>query len=77
MNVVIDGVLYVPVCKAHPLAQHIAVGLASQFWGVLDPNDEKTPGRLEGLTVEIREDGSGLSIDAVVADVLEAIQKYQ
>ena len=76
MEVIIDGVRHVPVCDAHPLAKQIAVGLVAPFWGLLDPNDPKTPDRLRGLTIEVREDGRGETIDDVVAEILEAIQKY-
>ena len=76
MDVVIDGVRYVPVCDAHPLAKQIAVGLAASFFGVLDPSDAETLDRLRGLTIEVREDGRGETIDDVVAEILEAIQKY-
>jgi len=76
MEVVIDGVRYVPVCEAHPLAKQIAVGLVASFWRGMDPNDPKTPERLEGLTIRVHEDGKGPTIDEAVAEILAVIQKY-
>jgi hypothetical protein len=75
-EVIIDGVRYVPVCDAHPLAKQIAVGIVAQYWGELDPNDPKTPGKIEGLTIDVREDGQGVSVENAVSDILEAISRW-
>ena len=60
----------------HPLAKQIAVGIVAQYWGELDPNDPKTPGKIEGLTIDVREDGQGVSVENAVSDILEAISRW-
>lgn len=61
--------------EAHPLAKQIAVGLVAQYWGELDPDDHSLPDKLDGLTVDIREDGEGISIDDAISAILDAMRQ--
>ena len=73
MEVVIDGVRYVPVVEAHANAKAIMCCLAESFWGVLKPDDPDLAGKLDGLRVRVYDDEKGEPIADVVASIIEAI----
>lgn len=75
MEVIIDGVRYVPVVDAHPDMNAIARGLLKSFYGDVDKNDPDLAQKMESITVRVYDDGQGESIESVLADIASELGK--
>lgn len=72
MEVIIDGVRYVPAIEASADMKSIARGLLASFWGhVGDDLAEK----MDGITVRVFDDGQGEPIEKVLADIATELAK--
>lgn len=71
-SVVIDGVIYVPVMKSSPDMEKIARGLMMDFWGEIAMDMEKA---MDGLSVRVYDDGEGLPIKEVLANIAQQLAK--
>lgn len=74
MEVIIDGVKYVPVMEANANMEAIARGLIYSFWGEAC-NKSTLPEKMEGLTVRVFDDGKGEPIENVLADIARELGK--
>jgi hypothetical protein len=74
VEVIIDGVRYVPVTEANPNMEAIAAGLISSFWGEVGRGDDLAE-KMEGLTVRVYDDGDGDSLESVLADIARELAK--
>jgi hypothetical protein len=74
MEVIIDGVRYVPVVEANPNMEAIAAGLVANFWGYVGRGEELKR-QMERLTVRVFDDGVGEPIESVLADIARELQK--
>jgi hypothetical protein len=74
VEVIIDGVRYVPVVEANPNMEAIAAGLISSFWGEVGRGEDLAK-KMEGLTVRVYDDGVGDSLESVLADIARELQK--
>ncbi len=73
MEVIINGMRYVPVTEANPNMKAIARGLLASFWGSVSDNDLAE--KMEGITVRVFDDGKGEPIEKVLADIAEELAK--
>lgn len=68
MEVIIDGVRYVPVIDSSADMKAIARGLLVSFWGHR-VSDENLAEKMKGITVQVYDDGGGDPIEKILTDI--------
>lgn len=73
MEVIINGIRYVPVMESNPNMNAIAKGLLKSFWGSF-PKDDKLKEDMEGMYVCVNDWEAGIPIEDALADISKALQ---
>jgi len=73
VEVVINGIRYVPVTEANADIKKIAIGLLASCLGVV--SEERLTEALDDIHVSVNDWGEGLPIKDVLADIVEALGK--
>ena len=71
-SVIIDGVVYAPVTQSNPDMEKIARGLLMSFYG---ESNDRIESMMDGITVRVYDDGEGVSIQEVLADIANQLAK--
>lgn len=71
MDVMIEGVRYVPAIEATSNMRAIARGLIADFWGVVKDCDLEE--KMEGLYVRVMDDGNGVPVEEILANIAAAL----
>ena len=71
MDVVINGVRFVPAIEANRDMRAIARGLIAEFWGCV--KDSELEEKIDGLTVRIMDDGQGTPVEVILAHIADAL----
>ena len=74
MKVMIDGVEYVPAMQVHPAMDDIAFALAGVFWGTGYARTLGLEKVLDGLCVDVNDNGDGTPITDVLADIARELK---
>ena len=73
MEVIINGIRYVPVMESNPNMNAIAKGLLTSFWGG-EPKDDKLKEEMEGMYVSVNDWKEGVPIEDVLVDISNALR---
>lgn len=74
-EVIINGVRYVPVVESSPDMEAIKAGLITSFCGNTPQRGEELDEKAEGLTVRVFDDGEGVPLDDVLADIADELSR--